>query len=84
MSARGRFVVVNSFGVVAVAASIALFWWVGVRGPLGMALSLALTLPTMQLLDDRLAGRPVALWRAAGMGATTGLAGWAMLTLLGS
>ena len=84
MSAASRFLVVIALGTVMVAGAIALLWVAGVRGRLGVAVPLALTLAAMQLLDDRLAGRPAVVWRAVGMGATAGLAGWLMLGMLES
>jgi hypothetical protein len=82
MTAAKRFLFVNTVGAGFVGVAVLLLWWSGVRGPLGIAIPLALALPAIQVLDDRLAGRPPAPWRAVAMGMTAGVVGWLLLTAL--
>jgi hypothetical protein len=54
---RRRFLLVTLVGAAAAGLLVALLWMAGVEGRLAVALSLALTTPSMHLLDNRLAKR---------------------------
>jgi hypothetical protein len=77
-----RVLVVITLGALLVTAATLVMWGVGVRGPIGTAVAVAVGLAAMQLADDRLARRPRAPWKAAAMAVVGGATAWTTVTWL--
>jgi hypothetical protein len=82
MSGIPRALAVVALGALLVTAATLLMWAVGVRGPIGTAVAVAVGLAAMQLADDRLARRPGAPWKAAAMAVVGGATAWTTVTWL--
>jgi hypothetical protein len=77
-----RALIVLTLGALLVTAATLFLWAVGLRGPGGTAMAIAVSTGTMQLVDDRLARHPRAPWRAAAMAVVGGATAWTTMTWL--
>ena len=84
VSQRRRFFMVLAVGAVCNALLVTVVWALGVRGPLGVAVPLALTTPLMHLLDSRLAQQArLPVGPAVAHGLLGGATAWITLNWLG-
>jgi hypothetical protein len=79
MTSRQRFLVIATVGAGAAALLIALLSIAGVEGRLAVALCLALTTPSMHLLDNRLTKRKTPLGVPVAQGILSGVVAWTVL-----